>query len=295
MVSGEAPFPQPIALGHEGVAEVVSAGPGAGVEPGTRVVVPFQISCGTCELCRRGLTANCKTVQPGSMYGFGQFGGDWGGLLSDLVRVPFAAHMLVPLPDGLAPEALASASDNIADAWRTVSPWVTERPGADVLVLGGGAASIALYSVAIAHALGAGEVVYIDTDAGRLALAAELGATPREGPPPRKAGSFQVVVEATGEHDGLACAIRSTAAGGRCTSVSIFFEETTPMPLLEMYTRGCDFHTGRCHARPVIPAILDLAAAGKLRPELVTSNTVSWDDAAEALLEPETKLVMTRV
>jgi alcohol dehydrogenase len=47
-------------------------------------------------------------------------------------------------------------------------------------------------------------------------------------------------------------------------------------------------------ARPAIPGILDLVAEGRLRPQLVTSATVSWDDAPEALLEPATKLVISR-
>ena len=37
------------------------------------------------------------------MFGFGSFGGDWGGFMSDLVRVPYADHMLVPLPEGVDP------------------------------------------------------------------------------------------------------------------------------------------------------------------------------------------------
>ena len=57
-----------------------------------------------------------------STYGFGPAVARWGGFLSDLVCVPYAEHMLVPLPAGVAPAAVASASDNIADAWRAVAP-----------------------------------------------------------------------------------------------------------------------------------------------------------------------------
>src|SRR4051794_2183204 len=68
----------------------------------------------------------------------------------------------------------------------------------------------------------------------------------------------------------------------------------TPLPLFELFTRGVHLHIGRAMARPVIPAILDLVAAGRLRPRLVTSATVAWDDAPEALVEPATKLVVSR-
>jgi threonine dehydrogenase-like Zn-dependent dehydrogenase len=78
-------------------------------------------------------------------------GGDWGGALADLVRVPFADAMLVELPEGVSPTAVASASDNLPDAWRAVAPFLAESPGADVLVVGGWGRSIALYAVAIAQ------------------------------------------------------------------------------------------------------------------------------------------------
>jgi alcohol dehydrogenase len=132
MIFGQMPFQFPIGLGHECVAEVVE-GPER-FTAGDRVVVPFQISCGTCERCRRGLTGNCASVAPLSMYGFGALGGTWGGMLSDLALVPFAEAMLVPLPGGVDPAVVPSAADNIADGWRTVAPALAESPGADVLV-----------------------------------------------------------------------------------------------------------------------------------------------------------------
>ena len=72
--------------------------------------------------------------------------------------------------------------------------------------------------------------------------------------------------------------MRSTEPEGTCTSTAIYFAETQ-LPLLEMYTRGITFRTGRVNARAAIPEVLDLVVPGTLRPELVTSNTVPWDDS----------------
>jgi alcohol dehydrogenase len=293
IIRGEAPFPGPIALGHEFVGEVVEPGDDSGLARGDRVAVPFQISCGRCERCERGQTGDCLTVPPYSTYGFGAFGGDWGGALSDLVRVPFADFMAVPLPTGLAPVSAASVSDNIPDAWRAVAPGLEARPGADVLIVGG-AGSIELYAIDIARTLRAGSVTYVDTDPDRLRLAEGLGATVIEGPPPRRLDPFPVTVSAGTDRDALHLALRSTEPSGICTSVGIFFEPETPLPLLEMYTTGVHFHTGRCQARPVMPQILELIADGGLHPDLVTSNVVPWEDAAEAVLVPERKLVIGR-
>jgi alcohol dehydrogenase len=295
IVGGEFPIPVPVALGHEFVAEVVDVDDSVkGVRPGDRAVVPFQISCGECGRCRRGQTGDCETVPRLSMYGFGAFGGDWGGALSDLVRVPFADAMLVPLPGGIDPAAVASASDNIPDAWRTVAPHLGRRPGAEVLIVAGGARSIALYAVNVALALGASRVVYLDTDRSRIEVAAELGAETVAGEPPHRIGPFPITVNASLTHEGLHCAIRSTEPGGVCTSVAFGPEPQTPMPLFEMYTNGIEFHTGRVMARPTIPPILEHAAAGDLHPERVTSRVVAWDDAADAVGNPETKLIVTR-
>ena len=295
MIRGTFPIQTPVALGHEFVGEVLDVSDEVrGMTVGDRVSVPFQISCGECGRCRRGQTGDCESVPRLSMYGFGAFGGDWGGALSDLVRVPYADAMLVPLPQGVDPAVVASASDNIPDGWRTVGPFLERRPGADVLVVGGGARSIPMYAIEIAHAKGASRVVYIDTDEERLRLAAELGAETIEGPPPHRTGPFPITVDTSATHEGLACALRSTEPGGVCTHIGIIPEPETPLPLFEMYTNGIEFHTGRVMARPVMPEILDLTAAGDLHPEQVTSSVVAWEQAPDAVLEPTTKLVITR-
>ncbi|HEX8054524.1 MAG TPA: hypothetical protein VF517_16165, partial [Thermoleophilaceae bacterium] len=110
---------------------------------------------------------------------------------------------------------------------------------------------------------------------------------------PARLGRFPIAVDASGDHGGLHTAIRSTAANGTCTSVAVYFEPATPVPLLEMYTRGCTFHTSRVHARALIPEVLALIVAGRLDPQPVTSAVVGFDDAPEALADPPTKLILT--
>jgi alcohol dehydrogenase len=294
IVQGQAPIPGEIALGHEQVGEVVAVGDEVrGHRPGDRVVVPFQISCGTCGACSRGRTGDCESVPPQSMYGFGAVGGDWGGALSDLVRVPYADAMLLAVPEGVEPVSVASAGDNVADGWRTVAGPLRRRPGAPVLVVGGLARSVGLYAVDAALALGSESVTYADTDAGRLAIAAELGAEPVEGPPERL-GPFPVTVDASASREGLTAAIGSTERGGECTHVGILYEAETPLPLLAMYVNGIQLNVGRAMARADLPDVLESVAAGRLRPERVTTRVVPWEGAADAVLELETKLVVTR-
>ncbi|MBJ8338172.1 zinc-binding dehydrogenase [Antrihabitans sp. NCIMB 15449] len=296
VLRGAYPLPGPYPFGHEAVAEVVAVGDEVtAVSPGDRVIVPFQISCGSCGPCLRGRTGNCRSNPRMSSYGLGTMGGlEWGGLLTDLALVPHADAMLVPLPQGIDPAMVASASDNIPDAWRTVGPQLAAEPGAEVLVVGGdaGPASIGLYAVGIAVALGAARVVYLDDNDERLAIAAAFGAEPMQGPYPRKAGEFPITVDASGAEAGLRCALNSTAGDGTCTSPSLYLSDPA-MPLLAMYSRCCTFHTGRAHVRPAIPQVLALVEAG-FDPSIVTSQVVPWDSAAEALEAPPMKLVVTR-
>ncbi len=298
IVRGETPFAGPLPLGHECVAEVIEvADQVADLRPGRLVSVPFQISCGSCERCRRGQTAHCEAVPSQSAYGLPPRGQDWGGFLSDVVRVPYAEHMLVALPDAVEPSAAASVSDNIVDAWRTVAPFLAEDPDAAVLVVGGGGpGSIGLYAAGIAIALGASRVTYVDADERRLAIATELGAETIEGLPAERLGPFGITVDASADPAGLALAIRSTGPDGVCTSVGIYFQNQVPLPLFEAYVTGIRFLTGRVHARPAIPAAIDLIASGRLHPELVTTRIAGWDEAPAALAEGEfVKLIFARV
>jgi threonine dehydrogenase-like Zn-dependent dehydrogenase len=296
IVEGSSPFPPPFPIGHECVAEVIELGEEVGgLSVGQRVSVPFQISCGECASCLRGRSRNCSAVPFMSTYGFGPAVETWGGFLSDLVCVPYAAHMLVPLPDGLEPAHVASASDNIADAWRAVAPGLQREPGGAVLVVGGaGAGSIGLYAAGIARSLGSEWVLYVDADEDRRARAEALGAqTMAEAP--KRLGPFPITVDACADPEGLALALRSTAPDGICTSCAIYFGEQPTMPLLEMYTKGITFVTGRANAREAMPQVLDLCASGALRPEKVTSKVVAWSEAPEALAEGGwTKLVIER-
>lgn len=290
-------FPGPFPVGHEVVAEVVEVGGDVALRPGTRVCVPFQVSCGECRTCRAGRTAACTAYRApaGAAYGFGPRGGGHGGAVADLLAVPHAGHALVPAPEGLTDAALATLPDNAVDAWRTVGPQLRERPGADVLVLAGAVPSIGLYAVALARALGAGRVRYVDDDERRCAAAAALGAqvTRREGDWPRRFDRAEVVVDGTADPAGLACAVRSTEDLGLLTVVGIVFGDAA-LPLLEMYTRGITVHLSRADSRRHLPEVLALAASGAFDPLAVPTTTVPFDDAAEAWLQPATKLVLQR-
>jgi alcohol dehydrogenase len=294
-VTGMLPPPRPFALGHECVGEVTAVGEAVTtVRVGERVIVPFQISCGACARCRRGRTGSCEAVPFLSAFGLPLQPREWGGALSDAIRVPFADAMLVPAPPSVAPWALAAAADNATDGWRCVAPHLAARPGADVLVVAGIAPSIALYAADAALALGAGSVAVLSPSRAILDVAERIGATPIESGFEGRHGVYQITVDTTVDPAGLALAIRSTDHEGVCVCPVYYFGDATPVPLGRMYTKGIHFHAGRCHARPEIPAVAAAIAAGRLHGDVIATRRVGWNDAATAMAEPAVKLVVER-
>ena len=290
ILAGRGFIDPPFAIGHECVAKVVETGDAVTtVAPGDLVVVPWSINCGACDHCRAGLTAHCTAVPHMAMYG-APIGGSWGGLFSDLVRVPWADAMLVPLPAGLDPVAMASASDNWSLSWRLVAPHLKNKPGARVLVVARG--SIGLYVCDIARALGASDVLYVDPDPGHRKLAEAYGARTAETLEPVRHG-FDLAVEATGRVDQLALAVKSLAPEGICESAGNHFRPGE-LPLLDMYLTGVTLRIARDNVRNHIPDALDLARSGNVDPAKVVSHVLDWEQLPDALPEKHLKPVFVR-
>jgi alcohol dehydrogenase len=262
------------------------------IQVGQTVVVPWAVSCGTCAQCRRGLTSKCSTTATGPLaaYGFGPATGSWGGVVADAVRVPFADHMLVPVPAGVPALRVAAAGDNLADAWRCVVPPLAERPGASVLVIGGGAKSIGLYAAGLAAAYEAGVVDYLDDDPERRNIAEAFGARPLRKP----SGCYDVVVEASSRAAGLRRAIRALAPGGVCTAVGYYLGSGTRVPLMRMYATDGTLRVGVSHARAVLPELLAFVERTGFEAERVATLTADWNDAPAAYAARTTKVVLRR-
>jgi threonine dehydrogenase-like Zn-dependent dehydrogenase len=303
-ICGDVPFKGPFAIGHECVAEVLAVGSDIRqVRVGQKVVVPWAVSCGSCSRCLRGLTSKCATTTRRTLaaYGFGPASGPWGGMIADRIRVPFADHMLVPVPANVPALRVAAASDNLPDAWRSVVSPLAEREGASVLILGGGAKSIALYAAGLAVAHGAGIVDYIDHNPERRRIAESFGARAQSwsSADPVLRGSsrnrgYDIVVEATSRAPGLRRAVRALAPGGVCTAVGYYLASGTRVPLMHMYATDATLRLGVSHARAILPDLLDFLHRTGFPAERVTTLTADWDDAPTAYTAKTTKLVLQR-
>jgi alcohol dehydrogenase len=274
LISVGPPAGIPFALGHESVAEIVSLGDAVrGLEAGQRVVVSFQVSCGRCAPCTRGHTANCAAYPLLSDYGMQPLSGvEYGGMLSDLLRVPHAEACSSPRPRAWTRSLSQACRTTFSTANRSVASHVTAHPGADVLFVCHGTPSIALYGVQTAIALGAGRVDFASDDEDALALAETLGARPVLTDFGRRRDRFPIVVDCGLRVEGLRYALGSTEPEGICQSVSFYAAPETAMPLGKLYTLGIRFFIGRAHAAALLPEVMPLIVQGRLRPQDVTST-----------------------
>lgn len=166
-------------LGHEamGIVEAVGADVRS-LRAGDRVVVPFNISCGTCWMCTRGLQSQCETTQVhehgtgASLFGYTKLYGQVPGGQAEYLRVPHADHGPIVVPHGPSDERFVYLSDVLPTAWQAVE-YAGVQPGSTVAVLGLG--PIGQMATRIARHRGAERVFGIDLVPERLAMAARHG------------------------------------------------------------------------------------------------------------------------
>ncbi|MFD3875481.1 zinc-dependent alcohol dehydrogenase [Streptomyces sp. NPDC058623] len=167
-------------LGHEPMGIVEEVGPAVtAVKPGDRVVIPFNVSCGTCFMCDRGLHSQCETTQVhehgtgASLFGYTKLYGQVPGGQAQYLRVPFGNTLPVPVPEGPPDDRFVYLSDVLPTAWQAVE-YAAVPPGGSVAVLGLG--PIGDMSCRIAAHRGAGTVIGIDLVPERLERARRRGA-----------------------------------------------------------------------------------------------------------------------
>jgi threonine dehydrogenase-like Zn-dependent dehydrogenase len=176
-------------LGHEFMGEVVEVGPAVeNLAVGDRVVVPFPIACGACEMCRQQLFSLCENSNPNAwiaeklwghspagIFGYSHMLGGFSGGQAEYVRVPFADVGPIKVPRGLTDEQVLFLSDIFPTGYMGAE-MCNIQPGQIVAVWGAG--PVGQFAIASARMLGAERVIAIDRYGFRLRMAqAQAGAT----------------------------------------------------------------------------------------------------------------------
>jgi len=174
-----APFMAPgDVLGHEPMGVVEAVGPDVrDLQVGDRVVIPFQISCGSCVMSDEGLTSQCETTQVrdqgmgAALFGYSKLYGQVPGGQAELLRVPLADHTTIAVPEGPDDDRFLYLSDVLPTAWQAVE-YAAIPDGGTVLVLGLG--PIGQMAARVAAHRGA-RVLAADLVPERLAMARTWG------------------------------------------------------------------------------------------------------------------------
>lgn len=172
MTPGDVVGHEPMGIVEEIGAEVQSLG------VGDRVVVPFNISCGSCWMCQRQLHSQCETTQNrdqgtgASLFGYSKLYGQVPGGQAELLRVPFADFLPVKVPEGPPDDRFLYLSDVLPTAWQAVE-YAAVPDGGTLLVMGAGPIGDMAARIAVYHGL---RVIVVDRVPERLSRAAANGA-----------------------------------------------------------------------------------------------------------------------
>jgi threonine dehydrogenase-like Zn-dependent dehydrogenase len=166
-------------LGHEPMGVVEEVGSEVShIKPGDRVVIPFNISCGHCYTCDKGLQSQCETTQVrdygtgAALLGYTKLYGQVPGGQAEYLRVPQAHYGPIKVPEGPPDDRFVYLSDVLPTAWQAVE-YANVPEGETVLVLGLG--PIGEMCTRVAQHKGAGQVIGVDLVKERLTRASSHG------------------------------------------------------------------------------------------------------------------------
>ena len=161
-------------LGHEGVGVVEEVGSAVtAFKTGDRVLISCISACGKCGYCRKQMYSHC-------IIGGWILGNSIDGTQAEFVRIPHADTSLYPIPEGADEEALVMLSDILPTGFECGVLNGKVRPGNVVAIVGAG--PIGLAALLTAQFYSPAEIIMIDLDDNRLAVAKRFGATACPGP-----------------------------------------------------------------------------------------------------------------
>ena len=313
MYEGRTNVEQGKVLGHENMGVVEAVGDAVGdVRVGDRVSLPFNIACGTCDNCEKGLTAFCLRANPGqagAAYGYASMG-PYNGGQAEYLRVPWADFNCLQLPPGTEHESdYTMLSDIFPTGWHGVE-LAKMRPGESIAIWGAG--PVGLLAAHSARIMGAAEVYLVDNQhADRLELAKQAGATPidrSQGDPIAQitdlnGGEVDRGVDAVGYQahnpDGkeqpeivLNELVHAVKATGGIGVVGVYLPED-PGAADELakqgklafdygtfFFKGQSMGTGQCNTKNYNARQRDLITAGRANPGFLVSHELPLDQAA---------------
>jgi threonine dehydrogenase-like Zn-dependent dehydrogenase len=304
-------------FGHEFTGVVEEVGPGVRrLKRGDRLVVPFNISCGTCFYCRRGLSGVCESSNPSNELASGVFGyshttGGYEGGQAEYVRVPFADVGPMEIPDDLEDEDVLLLSDVLPTGYQAAEMGAVKE-GDTVAVFGCG--PIGLVAARSAWLFGAGRVIAIDRVEARLRfaerwagaealdlrrvddpVAALKDATGGRGPDvcvdavglEASGSGWQTLLGrklklAPGSSVALDWAVHAVRKAGTVSIVGVYGPPANLVPIGVAMNKGLTFRMAQANVRRYMPHLLEHVRAGRLDGRALITHRFPLERAQRA-------------
>ena len=303
-------------LGHENMGVVIEVGKAVDrVKVGDRVCLPFNIGCGFCENCERGLTGFCLTTNPGfagGAYGFAGMGPYSGGQ-AELLRVPYGDFNCLVLPaDAQEKENDYAMLSDIFPTGYHATELAGVIPGDTVVIYGAG--PVGLMAAYSANLKGASKVMVVDVHKDRLKLAEEIGAIAVDD---TEGLGVQRILELTngkGADRGCECVgyqccnmhreevpsltmnnlVKTVKATGGIGVVGVFLpqdpqskdklakEGKMAFDFGQFWVKGQKVATGQANVKAYNRKLCNLIEVGKAKPSWIVSHELPLDQAPDA-------------
>jgi threonine dehydrogenase-like Zn-dependent dehydrogenase len=304
-------------FGHEFAGVVEEAGSGvATLFRGDRVVVPFNIACGTCFYCQRGLSSmcensNCSCAIGGGAFGYSHTTGGYEGGQAEYVRVPYADVGPFKIPDDMHEEDVLFLSDILPTGYQAAEMGGI-KSGETVCVFGAG--PVGLMTMRSAWLMGAARVIAVDRLDYRLDFARDWAGvetfnfsssgadcieylrsvTEGRGPDvcidavgcEARGSAMQWLLGSAklqaGSATALTWAIQSVRRGGNVVLIGVYGPPWNLVPIGDAMNKGLTIRGAQCNVKRYMPHLLEHIRAGRLDPKNIISHRFPLDRAAEA-------------
>ncbi len=283
ILMGDVPSCQPgRILGHEGVGVISEVGTAVSTyKTGDRVLISCISSCGKCLYCRRLMYSHCTS-------GGWILGNTIDGTQAELVRIPHADNSLYPIPDGADEEALVMLSDILPTGFECGVLNGKVQPGSTVAIVGSG--PIGLAALLTAQFYSPSQIIMIDLDDNRLAVAQRFGATATVNSTDGKAVAavmaltaqrgVDAAIEAVGVPATFELCAQLVAPGGTVANIGVHGRKVD-LHLENLWDRNISITT-RLVDTISTPMLLSTVNSRKLDPKLLITHRFKFDQILEA-------------
>ena len=269
-------------IGHEGVGIIEEVGSAVtNFKKGDHVIISCITSCGKCDYCKKGMYSHC--TDGGWILGY-----MIDGCQAEYVRIPYADNSLYPIPAGADEEALVMLSDILPTGFECGVLNGQVKPGDTIAIIGAG--PVGLAALLTSQFYTPAEIIAIDIDDNRLAVAKTFGATQMVNSSDGKAiehvmkltngKGVDVAIEAVGAVPTFELCEQIIAAGGRIANIGVHGKSVT-LHMETLWSKNITITT-RLVDTVTTPMLFKTVQAQKIQPKKLITHHFRLDQVIEA-------------